>query len=306
MRRIGWIVAGGMLAGAAGAAERGSTRELDVAGNATTPTSVAGVPARLRIAPDAFGAPVVGPALAARAGLKGGLFEVVYVIGPVRVPGETAVTRIALGGEPVKRRVAWTARDFAPGADVFVGPGGVPDPVVRFRLRAERAGERVLTLPMIGEGGLFGDRGGLFASAPLNGAPVRLRFSLDLPATLANAGAARSLMEAHDGRLEEGTGSAAIAFGVARPVRRMRLSRPFAIGPLAIGALDVRVADGASGPPEAGVADPNEVVVTAKGARDRRRDTITLGRDQLDRCSSLVFDKSARQVRLSCLQGAAP
>ena len=83
----------------------------------------------------------------------------------------------------------------------------------------------------------------------------------------------------------------------------MRLARPFDVGALSIGSLDVRVADGnASGLPEAADAgDPNEVVVTAKGERDRSRDTITLGRDQLDRCSSIVFDKPAKQVRLSCV-----
>ncbi len=47
--------------------------------------------------------------------------------------------------------------------------------------------------------------------------------------------------------------------------------------------------------------DPDEVVVTGKGKHDPKKDWLSIGADQLGRCSSIVFDKPARQVRLSCL-----
>ncbi|MGL4314521.1 MAG: hypothetical protein ACRCSO_11085, partial [Sphingomonas sp.] len=46
-------------------------------------------------------------------------------------------------------------------------------------------------------------------------------------------------------------------------------------------------------------ADPDEIVVTAKGSTDRR-DVIILGNDALDQCSTIVFDKPRKQIQLSC------
>lgn len=296
---IGLALAGG------GADARGKRPELVVTGDGVRPTTVAGHPARLRIDPSAPGLPMVNPGLARRAGLKGGMFGAVYVVGPVRIVGGSAVTRLDLGGGPIKRRVSWPNRDFTRRADMTVGPGGMPDPVIRFQLRAARAGERITILPMAPAGGLFGGYGGSFALAPIGGVPTRVRFNPDNPRTLATAGAGLALASAHGGRLEGEVGTAPVAFGVERPVRRMLLARPLAIGPLALAAIDVRVADFGNA---AGIADadapppdPDEIVVTAKGKRDRSRDSLTLGRDQLDRCSSIVFDKPAKQVRLSCL-----
>ncbi|WP_426266918.1 hypothetical protein [Sphingomonas sp. LHG3443-2] len=91
-----------------------------------------------------------------------------------------------------------------------------------------------------------------------------------------------------------------IAFGVKRPVRLLQLERPMYVGTLSLGELRVRTHDfgSARSIPEAG-ADPDEIVVVAKGKKPRT-EQIKLGADVLDRCSSLVFDKKAREVRLSC------
>lgn len=40
--------------------------------------------------------------------------------------------------------------------------------------------------------------------------------------------------------------------------------------------------------------------MVAKGKRDAKRDRLTIGADLLDRCSAIVFDKPARQIRLTC------
>ncbi len=299
-------VAGTAIALASGVVDAREQRpQLVVTADGVRPTTLAGRPARLRVDPSAPGLPMVNPDLAARAGLKGGMFGVAYSVGPVRIVGSSAVTRLDLGDGPVKRRVSWSDRDFARRADVTVGPGGMPDPVIRFQLRAARPGERTTILPLAPGGGLFGGYGGSFALVDVAGVPTRVRFNLDNPRTLATAGAGLALAIAQGGRLEGEAGAALIAFGVERPVRRMRLARPLAIGSLVLDTLDVRVADfgnargitDADAPPP----DPDEVVVTAKGKRDRSRDSLTLGRDQLDRCSSIVFDKPAKQVRLTCL-----
>lgn len=291
------------MVAATGVAARQASPELVITGDGVRATSVMGVAGRLRVDPAAPAMPVLNPAMAARAGLRSGPFAVQYGVGPVSIAGRTAVARIDLGRGAIKRRVTWTARAFVDDADAAVGPGGLPDPVIRFQLSAPRAGERVVTLPMA-SGGLFGGWGMTTALVPINGYPVRIRFDPRRP-TVATAGAGVAIAQAQGGTLEGAPASTEIAFGVVRPVRGLRLARPLAIGPLALDRLLVRVSDfgSAASIAEAGAAppDPDEVVVTAKGKRDRSRDAVTLGREQLDRCSSITFDKRAKLVRLSCV-----
>lgn len=102
----------------------------------------------------------------------------------------------------------------------------------------------------------------------------------------------------------------------------MTLERPLAIGPLAIRTIGVRLPDSAGTPglpetdghagrslpatgiPDADAApekpDPDEIVVTAKGKRDLKNDRISIGADYLDAGSSIVIDKPAKQIRLTC------
>jgi hypothetical protein len=123
------------------------------------------------------------------------------------------------------------------------------------------------------------------------------------PRSLATAGAAVRIVNLHDGRVGGETAPAIIAFGIGRPVRNMRLGTPLRIGPLAISELGVSTADfgNASAILEEG-GDPDEVIVTGDRRRNRNRDRLSIGADQLGHCSSLVFDKRARKIRLSCAQ----
>ena len=47
-------------------------------------------------------------------------------------------------------------------------------------------------------------------------------------------------------------------------------------------------------------SDPDEIVVTGSRRRNMDRDRIAIGADALVRCSSVVFDKRAREIRLTC------
>ena len=262
-------------------------------------------PLRLRIDPGATAMPLVTTAIAERAGLKAGMFGTVYGVGPVRIPGRTAVGWIDFGTGPVKRRISFAPKPYAAGFDGVVGPGGLAEPVVRFVLRAAVPGERTVALPMVDQGGMMGNWAERFALVEVGGERLRVRFDPHHARTLATAAAGVRLAAAFGGTVSGGTEPEEIAFGVSRPVRALALARPLTIGPLAIRTLGVRTTDNgnAAGIAEAGAdADPNEVVVTAKGKgkHDPDCDRLSLGADVLARCSSIVFDTPAKAIRLTC------
>ena len=278
--------------------------ERVVSGDGIVTVTLNGLPGRIRIDPAAPALPIfTTPFAAGQAQLQPGPFAFAYLVGPEQVPGVSAVGRIAIGegARPRKRRVGWTGRPYFEGADGVIGPGGLPEQVVRFVLRPPLPGERTITLPLEDEGGLFGGWGSTYALVDLGGAPLRVRFNPHEPRTLATAGAAVRIANLHDGRVSGETAPAHIAFGISRPVRTMRLGTPLNIGPFAIAELGVRTGDfgNASAIREEG-GDPDEVVVTGDRRRNRNRDRLAIGADQLRHCSSITYDKRRREIRLSC------
>ena len=291
-----------LLAIGAEAAAQRRGNELVVTGDGVVAATVNGVSGRIRIDPAVRALPLLSPGWARRAGLRAGPFGFGYMVGPLQVDGVTTVTRIAVGpgARALRRRVGWTARPFADNADGVIGPGGMPHQVIRFVLRGPRPGERTTALPLIREGGIFASWGAMYALVDVGGVPLRVRFDANHPRTLATAGAAVRLAQAHDGRIQGEAEPVEIAFGIRRPVRMLRLARPLSIGPLSLSSLGVRMADfGNAASIREANADPDEIVVTGQGRR-RDADRLTLGADVLDRCSSIVFDKSAWQIRLTC------
>lgn len=268
--------------------------------------SVNGVARSVRIDPGAPAMPIITTEFAEAASMKPGMFSFKMGLGPkVMIAGRTAVARVAFGSaKPAKQRIGFTEKPYAAGFAGVFGPGSLPDPIVRFRLRDTVAGERITAFPMVDQGDLFGGWAERFAVIMVEGQPMRVRFDPHHPRTLANAGAAVRLARAYGGTLSGATNPTEIAFGVQRPIRTMTLKTPFAVGPLTIATLGVRTVDHGSTDTIADAdqhADPNEVVVTGKGKHDINRDRLAIGADLLDRCSSIVFDKPARQIRLSCL-----
>lgn len=289
-------------AGVAASAQRGRA-ELVVVGDGILPATVNGIAGRIRVDPAAPAVPLLSARWAGQAGLRPSMLAGRYAVGPQEVPGASAVARIGVGaGVPDRRRrVGWAQRPYLTNADGVVGPGGLPQQVIRFQLRPARPEERTVSFRLVDEGGMFGGWGASYALVDVGGAPLRVRFDPHRPRTLATAGAGLRLAEAFGGRLADDAEPVEIAFGIARPVRTLRLARPLAIGPLAITTLGVRTRDfgNAEGiQPEGG--DPDEIVITARGRRNMARDRIALGADALARCSSIIFDKRSRQVRLSC------
>ncbi len=286
-----------------------SPQERVVAIDTTLPVMVERAAGRLRIDPGAPGRPVLTPDYAGRTRLRGSDdfprygYRVVYHVGRERVRARTrSVTLTVDGGEPLFLHAIWASRAFADGADVVMGPGGLAEPVVRFVLRPPIAGERTVAIPIAPAAGMFGVWSEMAGQVQVGVLPLNVRFAPYLATSVVTASAAAQLADTLGGRMTERTGTAEIAFGLRRPVRGMVLARPLAIGPLALDAVAVRTADIGSvgGLPTTAdaAADPDEIVVVARGKR--APGSMTLGADYLRRCSSIVFDKPARLIRLTC------
>lgn len=294
----GWtILAAGLIAVAAVTA----AGERVVESDGVVPAKVNGAPLRLRIDPGAVAMPLLSTAAARRAALKPGMIGIGYAVGPIRVFGRTAVAEIGLNGTTFKRRIGWTDAPYSADVDGVIGPGGVPEPVVRFALRPRAPDEHAIVLPMADPHGLGGSWGDTLATTQVGGMSIDLRFDPRQPVTLAPAGLGARIAGALGGTWEGEIVQREIVFGIRRPVRTMRLARPLAIGTLTLSTLGVRTGDfGNAGSIPEKHADPDEIVVTAKTKAGRRSNRLTIGNDLLSRCSELVFDKVARQIRLSC------
>ncbi len=282
--------------------------------------TIDGKPVTLRVDPAAPGLVFVTTAVAERLALKGGALGLGYSVGGQGAMQATTVRPMTFGTNAVKRRIGfpsrkhetkgkaadprWVGRPYADVGDGTIGPASLPEPVVRILLNAPRAGERTVALPMVDGGGLLGKLSGTFAQITIGGQPIRVRFDPYHPRTTVTANAATLIAQAQRGTLAGLTAPVEIAFGIARPVRMMTLATPLLVGPLALSSLGVRTTDvgNAAAIPDADAPppDPDEIVVVAKGKRDANRDRLTIGADLLDRCSAIVFDKPAKQIRVTC------
>ncbi len=303
-----------LLGGAASAADKAApVRDVPVGGMIAA--TIDGTPVSLRVDPAAPGLVLLTAATAERLALKSGALGLGYAVGGQGAMQATTVRPMTFGAVAVKRRIGfpsrkydkdqrWVGRAYGTVGDGSIGPGSLPELVVRIALRAPRAGERTVALPLVDGGGLFGRLSGKFAQVTIAGQPVRVRFDPYHPRTTVTANAATLIATAQGGTMSGASMPVEIAFGIARPVRTMTLARPLAIGPLAIATIGVRTSDvgSAAAIPDADAAppDPDEIVVTARGKRDPKRDRLTLGADVLDGCSEIVFDQLRKEVRLTC------
>jgi hypothetical protein len=272
---------------------------FSVAADRTIDATVHQQPARLRIDPGAPSMPVFNPEFATRAAFRSGPFGTRAIVGPVRVPGRSAVVRFDLGAGEFKHRVTWFEAPLTSGADGIVGPGGLPAAVIRFDLRPPQGGERSVTLPLADFGA-----SGMGTRLPAGDRTIDVYFTLESRQSLATAAAGAALAEMHGGRFDSAAEAMPITLGVVRPVRHLALATPLAVGPLALSGMLVRTADfgtaGSIPDADAPPPDPDEIVVTGGKKQKPRRLKLEIGSDDLARCASILFDKPAKTVTLSC------
>ena len=272
---------------------------LDVPADGIVNALVEGKPVRMALRGDGTSAPLLNSADAKRLGVSGGWLDIgIRVkVGPVALKGGSSVFHYTVGGIALKRRGAWLDRDIAPGLAGELGPASVDQGVVTFHLRTPAPGERLITLPLI-------DRGLQGMGTAVNGGvagDVFVQFNPQRAHSIITAAGGVTLAATHHGAFIGPVRQDVVIFGISRPVREMRLAEPLNLGGLAISLVDVRTADfgNASAIPDA-LADPDEIVVTAAKQKGPIYRTMHVGADALAHCSSLTFDKPARQIRLTC------
>ncbi len=252
--------------------------------------------ARLRFMSGGPAALILNPDAAQRFGAKGGLFGAQAKVGPVVVKGRTASMSYAIAGQNSRGRVAWFDRAIAADFHGALGPMSAPQDIVTIQLRAAQAGERSFALPMINQ-----RSGAVGTTANLDGQELFIQWDLTRQENLATAAAGSILAKTHDGQFSGKSRQAMIAFDIGRPARSLNLSRVFAVGPLRLDSIVTRTSDyGDTSDISDADADPGEIIVTARGKKSKAIYTLQIGRDAMQGCSSLTFDKPRMLIILTC------
>lgn len=257
-------------------------------------------PVLFRLAPDAISVPTLNDDAAKRIGLKPSMIGYIYVIGAEKIGFRTDNVKYRANDAPFKRRTAFSNRNLVSGADGIAGPETFPFRRTIFILRDPRPSDRAITLPLDTEMG----RSQTGVRIDVGGRPIYAAFSLDRSESLVTATGGKWIADALSGRFDGEAREAPILYGVARPIRSLKLDRPLMLGELEIRDLAVRVSDigNAQGIAEGPALeqDPNEIVVSSESKRKVPNQRLYIGMETIGHCASITYDFDARTVTLMC------
>lgn len=288
----------GLCLSAAALAQDTSERELG--DDRVITVTINGRETPVEVAPNGTDSPVIAPLVAQELSLKGSMIGGVRMVGNTRFSARSNVIRLGIdGGKPEKRRSFWFEQPWGQLGEGRIGPATLPEDIVTFRIAPSAAGEQVITLPMEDQG-----LRGMVTHFTVGDERVAAYFSFERGETMMPASTGVLLANAYGGKLTGEPREILIELGVSRPVQPMLFDSPVMLGALPVTNFVVRTKDtGSIGdiPLDTDAAiDESEIVVTADSKR-KVRHHIIVGLDSLQGCSTLTFDKPARQIRLSCL-----
>lgn len=245
--------------------------------------------------------PLLNPKFVEKIGLGKSIIDVRFSIGPVKIRANTKVVKYKFDGMDWKRRSLWADRAYTGKYDGGVGPGGIPHDIITFELRTPQAGEQKFVLPLT-------QNGNSVTELEVGGKTIDITFTLKRDRTLATAATGAIIAENYDGAFTGESETTEIAFGIERPIRAITLSEPINIIGRTLDSFFVRTKDGGDssgimdGDLKDGAEDSSEIVVIGKkGKKDKNRYSISLGRNDLSHCSSITYDKLAKEIQLSCM-----
>lgn len=237
-----------------------------------------------------------GRILASLAGLrKGGLM--MHQIGRARLSGGWLNEKLTVGGETRDVRVSWTENDEDDGADGVISPALLPYDEVRLTRRGVSTADRMVVVPV-----RLGQVNGLWGKTSASGREIDVEFAPFKARTVATAAAGAFISQANGGTLSGSPERVVIAYGVDRPVRAIKLTRPFAVVGFSLPGFLVRVADwrGENILPQDEESSSDEIVVVGRISRQRPWAKLVLGADMLDRCATISYRRALEQIQLTC------
>lgn len=260
--------------------------------------TIAGVPARLAVTFD-LGLYLTAQTAARVPGdwVRGAHEQV----GRVRIDHREATGDVVIAGVSAPMLLQTQDQPCCAGRDGAIAVTALPWSTVRIGDDGGRA-ERRYPLGI-------DDRSGLSVAWQVGGHTIHIVLDPAAPETVATAAAASLLARTYGGHLENAVRDVAVAYGVSRSVREMRLDTPADPLGFRIDRIAVRIGDFAGDttlpapPPEA--VRPDDITVRHKPLPPQFGwAAITIGRDLLDRCPGLTFHRigagGGPEIALAC------
>jgi hypothetical protein len=277
-------------------------------GNPYLPVAVKKATLNIRIALSFDTALILNQAPAQRAGLKPFPFFGKRTFRNAMIPGGEATFRFNLASITPKglpdRKVptVWVSRPIASDADGILTIGALKADRVDVILRDTLPNSRTLILKKKGTG-----ETGINTS--LGGEEIDISLELNSPVTVMNARAGEALIKAGLLRRVNEIGYWRPFPGVALPWQRLKaspganiLGLPLKDTGVRISEAEARAIDAAARGTSTETDDEDTITVTAGREKKKRgRDPwILIGRDVLDQCSRIIFDRANERWLLTC------
>lgn len=278
--------------------------ELVLTGDNLIDVLLNGVPIRLEVTAEAFGAPVINPDIAVQLQLLA-TFQRGWQFGPVVVEGRGAVQALDFGAGAAAIPVTWARQRVSKLADGIIGVHHLPYQRVTFALSEPGETETLQRFALERAGGSRNTR--LGTEVTVGKRRLMMIFVPERTENLITAPTANFIATHQEGGFEPGSeGIALMNFGVERPIRMMRIAQPIELGDLLVDRFAVRVEDYGD-PKRVGEISENDprfqkgqILVSRRKGRGKPDLLTRIGRDQIRHCSALTYDLEQSEIRLSC------
>jgi len=279
-------------------------------GNPYMPVLVKQALLNIRIGLSFDTAMILNQAPAERAGLKPFPFIGKRTFKNAMIPGGEATFRFNLatitpkGLPPKKVPAVWVSRLIASDADGVLTIGALKADRVDVILRPDAPGSRTIILKKNGTG----ETG---MTTRLGGEDVDISLELNSPATVVNARAGAALLAAGLVKRANAVGYWRPFPGVALPWQRLTprdgaslMGLPLRQIGMRVSETEARAIDAAARGTSTDTDDEDTITVSADRKKKRgRAPWILIGRDVLDDCSRISFDRAGERWVLTCAFG---
>ncbi len=270
------------------------------------PVKIKDVELDIRLALSYDLAMILNPAPAERAKLKAFPLIGKRTFKNSLIPGGEATFRFNLlnitprGLAKGKAPVVWVSKTIAPEADGVLALSALKSDLITLNLGPQAPGAKLHTIPRK-------DKDEVAMEARIGDEKIRVSLELNSPDTVMNARAAAALVGAGLFKRNGAVGFWAPFPGMALPFERMTATPGATLLGLPLARAGVRITDAQARELDARAkagtssADDDEDAITVTANRKRGRDPwILIGRDVLDSCSKIEFDRPAKVWRLTC------